>query len=101
MGMAEEAPLLASLKGITHRYDDTLAVDNVTLDIPTGMMIGLLGPDGVGKSTLLGLISGARKLQEGNLHVFGGDMAVASHRNIVGPRIAYLPQGLGKVGLPS
>ncbi|WP_158769393.1 ribosome-associated ATPase/putative transporter RbbA [Paraglaciecola sp. L1A13] len=96
MGMAEEAPLLASLKGITHRYDDTVAVDNVTLDIPTGMMIGLLGPDGVGKSTLLGLISGARKLQEGKLHVFGGDMAVASHRNIVGPRIAYLPQGLGK-----
>ncbi|WP_166423165.1 ribosome-associated ATPase/putative transporter RbbA [Paraglaciecola sp. 20A4] len=96
MGMAEEAPLLASLKGITHRYNNVLAVDDVTLDIPTGMMIGLLGPDGVGKSTLLGLISGARKLQEGSLQVFGGDMAKASHRNMVGPRIAYLPQGLGK-----
>src|SRR5262249_45849287 len=59
-------------------------------------MIGLIGPDGVGKSTLLGLISGAKKIQSGKVLVLGGDMADARHRNAVCPRIAFMPQGLGK-----
>ncbi|GAC17258.1 ribosome-associated ATPase/putative transporter RbbA [Paraglaciecola arctica] len=93
--MAEQHPI-ARVQGVTHNYKKTLALDNITLDIPAGLMVGLLGPDGVGKSTLLGLISGARKLQQGNLEVLGGDMALTNHRNSIGPRIAYMPQGLGK-----
>lgn len=94
--MTEEAPPVARISGVNHLYGKVHAVDDVTLDIPSGVMVGLLGPDGVGKSTLLGLISGARKLQEGSLEVLGGDMASSAHRNAVGPRIAYMPQGLGK-----
>lgn len=93
--MAEQQPI-ARVQGVTHNYKKTLALDNITLDIPAGLMVGLLGPDGVGKSTLLGLISGARKLQQGKLEVLGGDMALTNHRNSIGPRIAYMPQGLGK-----
>ena len=59
-------------------------------------MIGLIGPDGVGKSTLLALIAGVRKIQQGTVEVLGGDMARSSHRTAVCPRIAYMPQGLGK-----
>jgi ribosome-dependent ATPase len=55
----------------------------------------LIGPDGVGKSTLLGLVAGARKLQQGTLQVLGGDMADSRFRREVSPRIAYMPQGLG------
>ena len=93
---AAQDRLIARIQGLTHVYKKMHAVDDVTLDIPSGLMVGLLGPDGVGKSTLMGLISGARKLQRGRLEVLGGDMASAAHRKAVGPRIAYMPQGLGK-----
>ena len=94
--MAEPARPIARIQRVTHTYKKIRAVDDVTIDIPAGLMVGLLGPDGVGKSTLLGLISGARRLQRGHLEVLGGDMASATHRTAVGPRIAYMPQGLGK-----
>ena len=94
--MAEQDRLIARIQGVTHTYKKIRAVDDITLDIPSGLMVGLLGPDGVGKSTLMGLISGARKLQQGHLEVLGGDMASAAHRNAIGPSIAYMPQGLGK-----
>lgn len=94
--MADKNRLIVRIQGVTHSYKELHAVDDVTLDIPSGLMVGLLGPDGVGKSTLLGLISGARKMQQGRLEVLSGDMASAAHRKAVGPRIAYMPQGLGK-----
>ena len=84
------------LRGVEHRYGDTLAADGVDLDVPAGCMVGFIGPDGVGKSTWLGLIAGARKIQAGRVEVLGGDMAQAHHRAAVCPRIAYMPQGLGK-----
>ncbi|GGP43339.1 ABC transporter ATP-binding protein/permease [Shewanella algicola] len=87
---------IVCINNVSHRYKKVMAIDDVTLSIPSGQMVGLLGPDGVGKSTLLALISGVRKLQSGNLEVLGGDMASALHRSNVGPRIAYMPQGLGK-----
>ena len=92
---APESPVVR-LTDVRHQYGDTLAADAVSLDIPAGRMVGFIGPDGVGKSTWLGLIAGARKIQHGTIEVLGGDMADARHRARVGPRIAYMPQGLGK-----
>ncbi|WP_341645224.1 ribosome-associated ATPase/putative transporter RbbA [Thauera sp. SDU_THAU2] len=89
-------PPVVRLVDVEHRYGDTLAADHVTLDIPAGCMVGFIGPDGVGKSTWLGLIAGARQIQQGKVEVLGGDMASARHRRDVCPRIAYMPQGLGK-----
>jgi ribosome-dependent ATPase len=77
-------------------YGKTPALDAITLDIQGGRMVGLIGPDGVGKSSLLSLIAGARTVQEGRVHVLGGDMADAAHRTRTCPQIAYMPQGLGK-----
>ncbi len=77
-------------------YGKTRALDDVTLDLPAGCMVGLIGPDGVGKSSLLSLVAGARRIQEGRVEVLGGDMADASFRREVCPRIAYMPQGPGK-----
>lgn len=87
---------VARLTSITHRYGTTLALDGVSLDIPAGCMAGCIGPDGVGKSTLLALIAGARAMQSGAIEVLGGDMADSRHRDVVCPRIAYMPQGLGR-----
>lgn len=88
--------VVASVSGTSLRYGDMLALDNIHLDIPSGCMAGLIGPDGVGKSSLLALISGVRKIQSGAVHVLAGDMADKNHRLAVCSRIAYMPQGLGK-----
>lgn len=87
---------VVKLSGVSLRYGKTLALDAISLDIPTGRMVGLIGPDGVGKSSLLALIAGSRAVQEGAVEVLGGDMADKRHRDGVCPRIAYMPQGLGK-----
>ena len=86
----------ARLSGVTHTYGKTLAVNALDLAIPAGCMAGFIGPDGVGKSTLLALIAGASKIQRGQIEVLGGNMAKASHRAAVCPDIAYMPQGLGR-----
>ena len=95
MGKSSPAPV-ASLVGVGLRYGKTVALDGITLDIPAGRMIGLLGPDGVGKSSLLSLLAGACAVQKGSVYSLGGDMASARHREKVCPHIAYMPQGLGK-----
>ncbi|MDD2545060.1 MAG: ribosome-associated ATPase/putative transporter RbbA [Burkholderiaceae bacterium] len=87
---------VARLQGVGLRYGRTVALDDISLDIPAGVMVGLIGPDGVGKSSLLSLVAGARALQQGQLEVLGGSMARRRHRQAVCPRIAYMPQGLGK-----
>ena len=86
---------VAGLRAITHRYGSTKALDGVTLEVPAARMVGLIGPDGVGKSTLLGLIAGVRRIQDGRVVALGGDMGEVLHRSRVCPRIAYMPQGLG------
>ena len=94
-GRFAQAPV-ARLADIHLRYGKIHAVDAVSLDLPAGCMVGLIGPDGVGKSSLLALVAGARQIQQGQVEVLGGDMADASFRRAACPRIAYMPQGLGK-----
>ena len=85
-----------TISHLTHRYGKTLALDDLSLTLPRGLTVGLIGPDGVGKSTLLGLIAGVRAIQRGELHVLGGDMRKAADRLALSHRIAYMPQGLGR-----
>ena len=87
---------MVHVESVTHRYGRTLALDAISVDIPPGLMVGVIGPDGVGKSTLLGLMAGSKKLQQGTMIVLDGDVGDIRHRRAVCPRIAYMPQGLGK-----
>ncbi len=86
----------AELSRVSLRYKSTVALDDITISFPASCMVGLIGPDGVGKSSLLSLIAGARRVQDGEICVLGGDIGDARHRADVCPRIAYMPQGLGK-----
>lgn len=88
--------VVARMAGISHRYGNATALDNINLEIPAGCMVGIIGPDGVGKSSLLALISGVRKIQTGTVEALSGNMGDKAHRATVCPRIAYMPQGLGK-----
>ncbi|UCV06977.1 ribosome-associated ATPase/putative transporter RbbA [Dechloromonas denitrificans] len=87
---------VARLAAVSHRYAATVALENIELSLPAGCMVGLIGPDGVGKSSLLALVSGARLIQTGTVEVLGGDIGNRRFRASVQPRIAYMPQGLGK-----
>ncbi|HKQ45556.1 MAG TPA: ribosome-associated ATPase/putative transporter RbbA [Rhizomicrobium sp.] len=87
---------VARVNGVSQQYGKSVALADVSIDIPAQKMIGLIGPDGVGKSTLLGMLAGVRKIQTGNVEVLGGDIADPRFRNAISARVAYLPQGLGK-----
>jgi ribosome-dependent ATPase len=89
-------PAVVSIQAVTHRYGKVVALDGISLEIPSGIMVGIVGPDGVGKSTLLALVAGSKKMQQGKVIVLDGDIADVRHRRAVGPRVAYMPQGLGK-----
>src|ERR1700757_1462522 len=94
--MTGDRDAVARLDGVTHLYRKVAALDAVTLTLPGGCTVGFIGPDGVGKSSLLGIIAGARQIQSGKVCVLAGDMADAAHRAAVCRRIAFMPQGLGK-----
>jgi ribosome-dependent ATPase len=94
--MSRSGGPVAVLESLTQTYGKVVALDGVTISMPADCMVGLIGPDGVGKSTLLAIIAGARQNQSGTAMVLGGDISDARHRAAVCPRIAYMPQGLGK-----
>lgn len=92
----DTSPPVALLENVGQQYGATIALRDISLAIPARRMVGLIGPDGVGKSSLLSLIAGARAIEQGNVMVLDGDMRDVHHRRDVCPKIAWMPQGLGK-----
>lgn len=88
--------VVAHISSLSHKYGSVDALSDVTLDIPAKGMVGFIGPDGVGKSTLLGLVAGVKIIQTGQVSVLGGDIANEEFRSSARNRIAYMPQGLGR-----
>lgn len=88
--------VVARFEQVGYRHGKTVALDDINLALPGGRTVALIGPDGVGKSTLLALLAGARRIQQGRVTVLGGDMASARVRRSLCPQIAYMPQGLGR-----
>ena len=89
-------PAVARFAKVTLRYGRVTALDDLTLEIPGAKMVGFIGPDGVGKSSVLSLLAGSRAVQDGTVTSLGGDMADSRHRRTICPQIAYMPQGLGR-----
>lgn len=87
--------LALQANGISHRYGSQQALSDISFNLPAGTRCGLIGPDGAGKSSLLGLIAGVKKLQQGELDVLGGPISQRRHRSSLYPRVAFMPQGLG------
>jgi spermidine/putrescine transport system ATP-binding protein len=63
-----------SLRGVTKRFDDVLAVDDLNLEIPRGSFFALLGPSGCGKTTTLRMIGGFEEPDAGRIEIGGADV---------------------------
>ncbi|MFJ2322386.1 ribosome-associated ATPase/putative transporter RbbA [Pseudomonas sp. NPDC087817] len=87
--------LAVQANAIAHRYGKQQALSDITFSLPAGTRCGLIGPDGAGKSSLLGLIAGVKAQQQGQLDVLGGPIQQRRHRDTLYARIAFMPQGLG------
>lgn len=83
------------IQGLTHRYTGVVALDDFSLSVSKGETLAVIGPDGVGKSTLLGVIAGIKRLQTGRVWVMGRDFSRESQREEVKGKVAYMRQGLG------
>jgi len=80
---------------VTKCYRKKMAIDNISIDIRTGEIYGLIGPDGAGKSTLMQSIAGVLTYDSGEIHVF--DQRIDSEKSAekIKHRIGFMPQGLG------
>lgn len=96
MARIQKEDVVIDLRHISQYYGENCALNDITLSIPAKKMVGLIGPDGVGKSSLMSLIAGSRAIKHGEVIVLGGNMQDQEHRRLVCPKIAYMPQGLGK-----
>ena len=76
MGTSPAAPDIA-LRGVTKRFGDTVAVDDLDLEIPRGSFFALLGPSGCGKTTTLRMVGGFEDPTAGTIHLAGEDVTDA------------------------
>ena len=72
-----------SLKGLTRRYGDVAAVDDLSLEVKPGELVALLGPSGCGKTTTLRLVAGFLAPEAGEIWV--GDRCLSSAATVVPP----------------
>ncbi len=96
MTLEAPAPRAIEIEGLHHLYGEAAALKNISLSLPARATIGLIGPDGVGKSTLLGVMAGVKKIQQGAVSVLGTDLRDRRQREAFLPHVAFMPQGLGR-----
>jgi ABC-2 type transport system ATP-binding protein len=81
------------LESLTRRFGQTPAVTDLTFEIGSGELFGIVGPDGAGKTTLLRVLAGVLPPSSGDAHVLG--VSVARDPEAVKPHIAYMAQRFG------
>ena len=81
---------MLEVKNVLKRYDDLVALDNLSLDIKKGEVYGLLGPNGSGKTTLINCILSLSKFEKGDIKIFDQPMSV--DRYDLKAEIGYVPQ---------
>ena len=82
--------IMLEVKNVLKRYDDLVALDNLSLDIKKGEVFGLLGPNGSGKTTLINCILSLSKFEKGDIKIF--DQPMSADRYDLKAKIGYVPQ---------
>ena len=81
---SDAASLALRIEGVSHSFGDTEVLKNVSLQVPTGHITALLGPSGVGKTTLLRIVSGFESPTSGTIEI-GGRVVVRDGQSLVQP----------------
>ncbi len=84
-----------SLKNIGFSYGKNVVLDGVTAEIPVGDYLGIIGPNGGGKTTLLKILLGLVQPTEGSVELFGTQIEGSEYRKHIG----YVPQSANAIGL--
>ena len=79
--------MLLECKKVSKRYGETKALDNLNLEIQSGKIVGLLGPNGHGKTTLIKILSGLLRQDSGNILIDGKNIGVETKKIV-----SYLPE---------
>jgi ABC-2 type transport system ATP-binding protein len=82
--------LAVELNDVTRSFGDVVGVANVTLTVPQGAIVGIIGPSGAGKTTTIRLITGSLRPDHGQVRVLGEDPR--KFRRRTRERIGYMPQ---------
>jgi len=81
---------MITVEGVTKRYGEVLAVDDVTFEVERGEVVGFLGPNGAGKSTTMKMITGTLQPDEGVIRFDGA--SIADDLTAAKRRVGYLPE---------
>ena len=85
---------LLAARGIGHRYQGVLALNDIELDVPKGTFMAILGPNGAGKSTLAQILAGAIRPAKGQILLEGADVtARAGRQGLIRNGVALIPEG--------
>ena len=93
------SPFAVSVEHLSHSYGKTTALSDVSLQIPRGATVGLIGPDGVGKSTLLSLVAGVKIIQTGSVKVFNLNVAEKKARGTLSTKLRLCRKGWEKTSI--
>ncbi|HXG27967.1 MAG TPA: ABC transporter ATP-binding protein [Nevskiales bacterium] len=90
MAQPSAQPVLISARGLTRRYGNKLAAQDISLELRAGDILGLLGPNGAGKSTTLRMLSGCLAPTSGSVYINGVDLA--EDPKLAKTALGYLPE---------
>lgn len=90
---APSSAVAVRIENLTKRFGDLIAVDNLSLTVPTGRMFGFLGPNGAGKSTTIGCLTGLIDPTSGKIELLG--QKFDSDSSELKRHIGVMPEGLG------
>ena len=85
--------IVISCKGLTKKYDDFVALDTLSLEIPRGHVFGYIGHNGAGKTTTIRILAGLVKATQGRARICGVD--VAKSQNKIKQLVGYMPDSFG------
>ncbi len=96
--MSVSSEIILQAQDVHAWYDSSHVLHGVSLDIRKGETVGLLGRNGMGKSTLIRSLLGHVQQRDGHIHLFGHDISKARPHDVARLGMAYVPEGRGVFG---